>query len=80
MFIFEPVQLKLQMDQAIPAKAVGITFIHKLLLAGGYLDAETLALRDIARLAFKSCSASRTFTCFMIAHERSFERRVCIYA
>jgi hypothetical protein len=68
MRFYKAVQFRLQVDQAIPAKTIGIMLVHIRPLFRGDHDPETLALRDVPRFAGKGAAASRAITGLMITH------------
>lgn len=70
MCFHKPVYFRLQIDQAIPAKAICIPLIHKRPLFFRYQDPKTLALRNISRLAGKSIATAGTFAGFVVTHGR----------
>lgn len=61
MCFHKPVQFRLKMYEAITAKAISIFLIHIRPLFRADRNTETLALRDIARLAGKRIATSRAF-------------------
>jgi hypothetical protein len=73
MCFYEPVQLRLQVDEAIPAQAVAVFVVHICSLFLRDRDPETLTLRYVARFTGKTISATWAFMCFVIAHIQLFK-------
>lgn len=76
----EPVNRRLQMDEAVAAKAAVVPFGDKGFLVITHCYAKALALCDIAGFTGKIVAAARALLVFVIRHIPGFEDKPRTYA